>query len=294
MTDMKKILYTLLALVLFAACNTKHITYTGPMYIAFADTLSVCPVVASGEPFDVYIAATQPSDRDRTFSVEVLNKKSNAIYGHHFEIENQTVTIPAGELATSVRIIGNYDNIAASDSLSVVLSLLSVDEYEWDLYGQTTRVELKKACAFDINNFTGWVKVTSSFWLQYSSSLHFERVVKCEPIEGKPNSFIIRDFLMDGYDVKFKVDPTDLLNPVIEMDGEQIVGDTRIPFQMVYGDGRIRGFDEPSIEPYFDICNKYAETFMLMYVKNVGTIGAFVNIIEWITDEEANELLSEL
>ena len=119
---MKKILYTLLALALFTACNTKHITYSGPMYIAFADTLSVCPVVESGEPFDVYIAATQPSDRDRTFSVEVLNKKSNAIYGHHFEIENQTVTIPAGELATSVRIIGNYDNIAFNNSIIQISS----------------------------------------------------------------------------------------------------------------------------------------------------------------------------
>ena len=136
--------------------------------------------------------------------------------------------------------------------------------------------------------------MTSSFWLQYSSSLHFERVVKSEPVEGEPNTFVIKDFLMDGYDVKFRVDDTDILNPVIEMVGEQIVGDTRIPFQMVYGDGRIRGFEDPSYLPYFDICNRYAETYMYMYVKNVGTIGTFVNIIEWITDEEANEYLSEL
>lgn len=291
---MKKILYTLLALALFTACNTKHITYNGPMYIAFSDSLSICPVMQSGEPFDVYIAATKPSSVDRTFSVEVLNKKSNAIYGHHFEIENQTVTIPAGEMSTTVRIIGNYDNIESSDSLSVVLSLLSVEDYEWDLYGQTTRIELKKACAFDVNNFTGWVKMTSSFWLQYSSSLNFERIVKSEPVEGEPNTFVIKDFMMDGYDVKFRVDDTDILNPVIEMVGEQIVGDTRIPFQMVYGDGRIRGFEDPSYLPYFDICNRYAETYMYMYVKNVGTIGTFVNIIEWITDEEANEYLSEL
>ena len=291
---MKKILYTLLAIALFTACNSKHITYSGPMYIAFADTLSVCPVMQSGEPFVVHIAATKPSSVDRTFSVEVLNKKSNAIYGHHFEIENQTVTIPAGEMATTVRIIGNYDNIEASDSLSVVLSLLSVEDYEWDLYGQTTRIELKKACPFDVNNFTGWVKMTSSFWLQYSSSLHFERIVKSEPVPGEPNAFVIKDFLMDGYDVKFTVDATDILNPVVHMDGEQVVGDTRIPFQMVYGDGRIRGFEDPSYLPYFDICNKYAETYMYMYVKNVGTIGTFVNIIEWITEEEANEYLSEL
>lgn len=288
---MKKILYTLLALALFASCNTKHITYSGPMYIAFSDTLSICPVLESGEPFDVYIGATQASDKDRTFAVEVLNMKSNAIYGHHYEIENHTVTIPAGETSTKVRIIGNYENIAASDSLSIVLSLLSVDEYSWDLYGQTTRIELKKACAFDINNFVGWCKVTSSFWLQYSSSLDFARVVRCEAVEGEPDAFVIKDFLMDGYDVKFKVDATDILNPVIQMVGEQIVGDTRIPFQMVYGDGRIRGFEDPSYLPYFDICNKYAETYMYLYVKNVGTIGTFVNILEWITDEEAREYL---
>lgn len=98
---------------------------------------------------------------------------------------------------------------------------------------------------------------------------------------------------MDGFDVKFKIDASDLLEPVITMDDEQIVGDTRIPFQMVYGDGRIRGYDAPTIEPEFDICNREAITYMVMYVKNVGEIGTFVNIIEWLTDDEASEYINK-
>ena len=268
------------AVLALASCQEKFITYSGPSYIAFPDTLSICPVQQNGDPFDLVVASTRTSGHDRIFGVEVVSSKSNAVYGHHYRLESQTVVIPAGERTANIRVIGNYDNIAAEDSLSVTLSLVSAEDENWDLYGQQTRILLKKVCPFDIHNFEGWCKVTSSFWLQYSSTLDYSRLVKAEAVD---------DFLMDGFDITMSFDNSDIVNPAITMGDEQIIGDTRIPFNYIYGDGYIRAYEAP-IDWTLDICGRWAITYMTLYVKNVGTIGTFVNIIEWLTDEEAAEI----
>ena len=56
---------------------------------------------------------------DRTFGIEIDDKASNAIENKHYEIESNTVTIKAGELAANLRIRGLYDNIGKTDSLAV-------------------------------------------------------------------------------------------------------------------------------------------------------------------------------
>ncbi len=275
------------AVLALASCQEKYITYSGPSYIAFPDTLSICPVQQNGVPFDLVVASTNTSDHDRTFGVEVVASKSNAIYGHHYRLESQTVVIPAGERTANIRVIGNYDNVAADDSLSVTLSLVSAEDENWELYGQQTRILLKKICPFDIHNFEGWCRVTSSFWLQYSSSLDYSRLVKAEVVDD--HTVAIKDFLMDDFDITMTFDNSDIINPVITMGDEQIIGDTRVPFNYIYGDGYIRAYEAP-IDWSIDICGRFAITYMTLYVKNVGTIGTYVNIIEWLTDEEAAEL----
>ena len=70
---------------------------------------------------DIPVAATEACSYDRTVAVEVIDKKSNAIEGKHYTIESNTITIKAGERAANVRIRGNYDAIAATDSLGLTL-----------------------------------------------------------------------------------------------------------------------------------------------------------------------------
>lgn len=275
------------ALLALAGCQEKYTTYSGPSYIAFADTLNICPVQQGGEAFEVAIASTQTCDHDRTFAVEVIDSKSNAVFGYHYTIPSQTVTIPAGERSASISIIGNYDNVANGDSLSVTLSLVSAEDENWDLYGQKTRVLLKKVCPLDINNFTGHCVVTSSFWLYYNSS-NFERLTTSEVVADDENTILIKDFLMDGYDLKLRLDNSDILKPTVRLGEEQIVGDTRIPFNYIYGDGRMRMVDAP-IQNYLFPCENYLVIYTTLYIKDVGTVGTFVSIIEWISDDEAEE-----
>lgn len=280
------------ALLALAGCQEKYTTYSGPSYIAFSDTLNVCPVQQDGEAFDVMIASTQACDHDRTFAVEVVDKKSNAVFGHHYTIPSQTVTIPAGERSASVKIIGNYDNVANGDSLSVTLSLVSADDENWDLYGQTTRVLLKKVCPFDIHSFEGHCRILSSFWLYYNTR-YLEKIVEVKVAPDDENVLIFKDFLMDGFDIRLRVDNSDILSPTIRFDGDQVIGDTRIPFNYIYGDGRIF-VTEPPIDNVIDICEKFAYVYEMLYVNEVGAIGTFVSILQWLTEEEERAYESTL
>ena len=86
------------------------------------------------EVFNIPVAATQACDYDRTMAVEVIEKKSNAIEGKHYTIESNTITIKAGERSANVRIRGNYDAIAVTDSLGLTLRLLTEKENQWNMY----------------------------------------------------------------------------------------------------------------------------------------------------------------
>ena len=166
---MKKILTgfmaALAAMTVLSGCEEKRVIYSGPDYLMFSDTLYQCPVKeADDDVFDVPVSATRAVDYDRTLAVEIIDKESNAVEGKHYELLSNTVTIKAGELASSVQVKSFYDNIGVSDSLGFALRLVIPDEDKWDLYGTEAKVVLQKVCPFDINNFTGDCVVTSTFF----------------------------------------------------------------------------------------------------------------------------------
>lgn len=296
---MKRLFSILTAIAVGAAaltgCNEERITYTGPSYVMFADTLSVYPVQQSCEPLGVDIAATRTTDYDRTFGVEVINKGSNAVYGRHYTLESSSVTIPAGACATKVYIKGIYDNIEATDSLGFTLRLVSLDDVEWDLYGMETKIRIEKSCPFDINDYTGYCLVTSSFFMEYATS--DTRLARSEIVEGEENTIIIRGLYSDDYDVKVKLDPSDPLNPTFKLAGEQHIAGTREFFNYVYGTGRMTATDAQSAPNVFNSCQNYALQYLTLHIEGMteeeldkmgtSTVGTFVNIIEWISDSEA-------
>ena len=175
-------------------------TYNGPDYVMFADTMSLFPVQNSQDYFTVPVASTVACDYDRTFAVEVDEKASNAIEKKHYVIESNTVTIKAGERAADLKIRGIYENIGKTDSLSITLRLVSNDETRWDIYGTKTRVEMMKSCPFDLNVFTGWCKVSSSFYQNYMNNIDF-RLIQTEIDKEEENTIIMHDFFYKGYDL---------------------------------------------------------------------------------------------
>ena len=222
----KILLSAIMSFVLLAgitSCDEERTVYDGPQYIMFADTLSVLGVENSEDYFDVYISATQAMDKDLTLAVEVIEQESSAIEGVHYVIESNTVTLKAGKLATSVRIRGIYENLAidVENLPEIKLRLISPEETHWSLYeGLETKVLLQKVCPFDINAFSGYAMVTSTFLYNYVGSYNRLIETSVDTTDAERKTIIMHDYLYDGYDVKVRFTTDDTLNPLIEMDDQ--------------------------------------------------------------------------
>lgn len=283
------------ALIAFSGCDQDKVVYSGPNYLMFSDTLYTYAVQETKEIFNVPVSATVPADYDRTFGVEVIDKESNAVEGKHYKILSNTVTIKAGEMSTDVKVQGLYKNIGITDSLGFALRLVIPDTEQWSLYKNEAKVVMQKICPFDIKNFKGYCKVTSS----YLSSDYYPkkvdlRLVTSDIVEGKENTIVVHGLYFDGYDMEIKFNRKDVLEPLVEME-EQICGSTGEAFNTIHGDGKLR-LNQPTAYTSFYSTN---ENFILQYVtmsvnnkdgSYYGTVGTFVNVLEWISEAEAEKL----
>lgn len=283
------------ALIAFSGCDQDKVVYSGPNYLMFSDTLYTYAVQETNEIFNVPVSATVPADYDRTFGVEVIDKESDAVEGKHYKILSNTVTIKAGEMSTDVKVQGLYKNIGITDSLGFALRLVIPDTEQWSLYKNEAKVVMQKICPFDIKNFKGYCKVTSS----YLSSDYYPkkvdlRLVTSDIVEGKENTIVVHGLYFDGYDMEIKFNRKDVLEPLVEME-EQICGSTGEAFNTIHGDGKLR-LNQPTAYTSFYSTN---ENFILQYVtmsvnnkdgSYYGTVGTFVNVLEWISEAEAEKL----
>ena len=283
------------ALIAFSGCDQDKVVYSGPNYLMFSDTLYTYAVQETNEIFNVPVSATVPANYDRTFGVEVIDKESNAVEGKHYKILSNTVTIKAGEMSTDVKVQGLYKNIGITDSLGFALRLVIPDTEQWSLYKNEAKVVMQKICPFDIKNFKGYCKVTSSYLYSYYYPKKVDlRFVNSDIVEGKENTIVVNGLYFDGYDMEIKFNRKDVLEPLVEME-EQICGSTGEAFNTIHGDGKLR-LNQPTAYTSFYSTN---ENFILQYVtmsvnnkdgSYYGTVGTFVNVLEWISEAEAEKL----
>lgn len=274
----------------FIGCSEDYTTYNGPSYVMFSDTLLVYPVQQSNETFNVDLVATQTSNRDRTFGVEIVSNKGNAILGRHYTLESNSVVIKAGENTGSVVVRGVYDRMENFDTLTFALRLASIDKsVEWSLYGIETKVQMRKACPFNLDDYEGYCRLSSSF---FDTGMGITpRKVKVEIADREENMLRFVNFFDEGYDVYMKIDPTaDVLNPSIKMVGEQVIGNSRTIFNWIYGyDGAILGQDFRGVQTEFNTCEKFAIHYITLRIDGVGIVGNYYNIIEWIDEDEFDD-----
>ena len=286
---------SLVLLATFTSCDEERTLYAGPEYIMFADTLTVLGVENSDEVFDIAITATTISDKDRTIAVEIVDRHSNAIEGIHYTLESNTVTIKAGEMVGNLRMKGIAENLTVDYDPEVMLHLIADEKYHWDLYnGDTTRVVLRKICPFDINAFSGYAMITSTFLYNYTGS--YNRLIKTEVDPTEENTIILRNFYYDGYDVKLRFTTDDPLNPLIEMDDQPLVS-TGEAFGTIYGDGMLHIYQPTNYISYYSSCEKFIYQYITLWVPGMAagtnTVGTFIQAIEWISDDEARILMNQ-
>lgn len=282
------------ALMGFAECEQEKTVYSGPNYLMFSDTLYQYAVQESNEKFQVPVSATRSADYDRTFAVEVIDKESNAIEGRHYKILSNTITIKAGEMVGNVEVQGIYENIGITDSLGFALRLIIPEGQQWDLYkynGIEAKVVMQKSCPFDVNNFTGYCKVTSTYFSDYLSNTDL-RLITSDAVND--TTIVLHGIFYDGYDTEITLSRENILEPVTSME-EQVCATTAEAFYTVYGDGKLLINQPTAYTSYYNTCQKYMFLYTTLSVDNrdgslYGTVGTFVNLIEWITDAEAEKL----
>ena len=288
------------AVLWLTGCKPEYTTYTGPDYILFSDTLYEMAIVDDETYFDVPVVATCACDYDRNVAVEVVDSGSNAIEGKHYSIESNTVTIKAGELRANVRIRGYHSNLEVTDSLGFRLQLIAPDETQWDMYRNTANVLVKKACRFDINAFTGYCVVSSTYIMNFMSGID-NILAYSEVVPDEENTVVIKGYFYEGYDLKIKFDTTDIKNPLISME-EQRFAPTSEAFGTLYGDGYINVYQPTAYTSYYSSCEKFIFQYMTLYVPGMdnsetqtqmNTVGTFVNAVEWISDDEAEKIKRE-
>lgn len=289
--------------VLFAAasvlsgCHERYVTYSDKEYVMFADTLATYPVQQDVEWFSIPVVSTVVKDYDRTFGVEVIDKGNNAIENVHYRLESNTVTIKAGENRADVKVHGYYDNIEATDSLGFELQLVMNQELVMPLYGKGTKAVLMKSCPFDINNFTGYCVLTSMFLYNYSATGVYQKLVYTEKHPTQDNMIICHNWINNGYDVTMTFNADDPMKPLVTMDRDQVASDEGSFFGTAHGDNKILVTNSSYYDSIFYPCGSYLYIWTEMYVENmgqtVGTVGHFYNIMEWVSDEEAERLMRE-
>ena len=294
---LRYIVFLMAACVSMTACHERYVTYSDAEYVMFADTLGTYPVQPDVEWISIPVVSTVTRDYDRTFGVEIIDKNSNAIENHHYRLESNTITIKAGETRADVRVHGYYDNIEATDSLGITLQLVMNDNLEMPLYGKQAKAVLMKSCPFDINGFTGYCVLTSMFLYDYSITGSYQRLVYTEKHPTEENMIICRSWINDGYDVTMTFHPEDPMKPFVTMDEGQVASDEGSFFGIAHGDNRILVRNSALYDSIFYPCGNYLYIWTEMYVENlgtpVGTVGHFYNIMEWVSDEEAERLKRE-
>lgn len=283
-------LVALLAAIFTLGCQSENNTYKGPNYILFSAESYTFGVIDNEEWLEVPISATRTANHDRYIGVEVVASKSSAIEDLHYTLESTTLCIPEGKLTTSLRIRGIADNISVGSNPTITLRLVLNEEDVWEEYGTECCVELQRCCKFNINNFEGYAVLTSTWCMQYMNTE--SRLVHTHS-ESENDVVVIEDMFYEDYDIRIKLEKEDRLNPLAGLDGEQVVGSTGEAFGTIYGDGKLLITEAMGTTSYYSMCEGFVLLYTTMYVDGVGTVGTYVNILEWISDDEAERIMRE-
>ena len=288
------------AMLLCAACQKEEPQYEGESYIEFTEEGHHLAIVDNETWFKIPITTSHATSHDRTIGVEVIAAKSSAVEGRDFEIESHTLTIKGGKQGTALRIRGIADAIAHNEAKELTLRLvLNEDNIGAESIIETT-VVLQHCCPFDINDFDGYAVLTSTWCMQYMNC--DSRLVHTR-VEEEGNIVVIEDMFYEGFDIRVKLNGEDMLNPTAALCGVQELASTGEAFGTIYGNGKLliteaseyqsESADLSGYISFYSTCEDFMMLYTVMYVEGVGEVGMFGNIVEWISDDEAERIMRE-
>ena len=278
---------------LLSSCSAQSNIYDADEYVMFSDTLMTYPVRSSEDYFRVPVVSTVTRPYDRNIGVEVIDSECTAIETLHFSIASNTVTIAAGQTRADLPIKGNFDELSPNSDVELTLELVMPESLDMPGYSRRTKVRMFKSCPLDINSFTGWCVLSSTFLQTYNPYGSYQRLVRTE-LSDKENTIICRNWMLKGYDIELSFDTSDTLSPTVTVPAGQTMSDEGSFFGQTHGDDRILVGPSSYAPSYYYPCGNYLYVWTRMYVKDlnstIGTVGHFYTVMEWISDEEARRL----
>ena len=292
-TTLKPLLVAFGTLLLTAlvGCESERTQYDGPSYITFSAERHDLGVMDGEEWFEIPITATHATDHDRNVGVEIIAARSSAIYGMHYTIESTTVTIPAGKLNGTLRIKGYPEAISVSEMLGITLNLVIEEDEVSEEHGTETEIYLHKCCPLDMNAFTGYAVLTSTWTMEFMNAE--STLVKTHLDETTPNTIVVESMYYEGYDIRLVLNADNRLEPLVEMPEAQVAGSTGEAFGTIYGNGKLMMEQSEESASYYSPCEGFVLQYVTMYVEEVGTVGTFAHVLEWISDDEAERIMRE-
>ena len=292
-TTLKPLLVAFGALLLTAlvGCESERTQYDGPSYITFSAERHDLGVMDGEEWFEIPITATHTVEHDRNVGVEIIAARSSAVYGMHYTIESTTVTIPAGKLNGMLRIKGYPEAISVSEMLGITLNLVIEEDEVSEEHGTETEIYLHKCCPLDMNAFTGYAVLTSTWIMEFMNAESV--LVKTHLDETTPNTIVVESMYYEGYDIRLVLNADNRLEPLVEMPEAQVAGSTGEAFGTIYGNGKLMMEQSEESASYYSPCEGFLLQYVTMYVEEVGTVGTFAHVLEWISDDEAERIMRE-
>ena len=292
-TTLKPLLVAFGALLLTAlvGCESERTQYDGPSYITFSAERHDLGVMDGEEWLDIPITTTHAVEHDRNVGVEIIAARSSAVYGMHYTIESTTVTIPAGKLNGMLRIKGYPEAISVSEMLGITLNLVIEEDEVSEEHGTETEIYLHKCCPLDMNAFTGYAVLTSTWTMEFMNAESV--LVKTHLDETTPNTIVVESMYYEGYDIRLTLNADNRLEPLVEMPEAQVAGSTGEAFGTIYGNGKLMMEQSEESASYYSPCEGFVLQYVTMYVEEVGTVGTFAHVLEWISDDEAERIMRE-
>lgn len=278
-------------------CHKDSATPT-PSYVSFESESYIFGIESAEEWFEIPIVATSAVEHDRYVGVEIIGSTSSAIRDLHFVLESTSPKIPKGERSTCLRLKGDPESIDIGESLNLTLRL-AVESQDTATQSTECNIELRHCCKFDLERFEGYAVLTSTWCMQYMNSN--SRLVHTHVEDG--NIVVIESMFYDDYDIRVQLDATDRLNPTAGLCGVQVLGSTGEAFGTIYGDGKLliseaKEYQSPNVDTssfvsFYSMCEGFMMLYTVMYVEGVGEVGLFGNILEWVSDDEAERIMRE-
>ena len=164
--------------------------------------------------------------------------------------------------------------------------------YECDVIDYLTKWVHSNCRNIDLSRLTDesdeFYNLQSSLWRSITEDFY---------IDDEDDQDVLSDIVNDGYDVTMTFNASDPMKPFVTMDADQVASDEGSFFGISYGDDKLLVTNSSLYDSIFYPCGRYLYIWTEMYVENlgvpVGTVGHFYNIMEWISDEEAERLMRE-